>query len=230
MQITIYSYKRLVIFIIYKAMFSGRGFNREIQQTVMETQIEDLWIPYFAISTDLTVSRMRVHTCGSLWRYVRGSMTLTGYLPPICDPRDGHYLVDGGYINNLPVDVAKTRGANIVLAIDVGAREDANLHNYGDYISGWYLLWQKWWPWAKTLRIPDLNEIQSRLAYIANNHLLEEFINSDACVYMRIENIDKFATMGILSISEFFFTSFFFQILTSLIQFTISGEKIRQRS
>ena len=100
-----------------KAMFSGRGFNREIQQTLMETQIEDLWIPYFAISTDLTKQRMRVHTYGSLWRYVRGSMTLTGYLPPMCDPRDGHYLVDGGYINNLPVDVAKTRGANIVLAI-----------------------------------------------------------------------------------------------------------------
>lgn len=29
-------------------------------------------------------------------------MTLSGYLPPLCDPKDGHLLMDGGYINNLP--------------------------------------------------------------------------------------------------------------------------------
>lgn len=39
---------------------------------------------------------------GSLWRYVRASMSLSGYLPPLCDPKDGHLLMDGGYINNLP--------------------------------------------------------------------------------------------------------------------------------
>lgn len=42
------------------------------------------------------------HRAGSLWRYVRASMTLSGYLPPLCDPKDGHLLMDGGYINNLP--------------------------------------------------------------------------------------------------------------------------------
>ena len=39
---------------------------------------------------------------GSLWRYVRASMSLAGYLPPLCDPVDGHLLLDGGYVNNLP--------------------------------------------------------------------------------------------------------------------------------
>ena len=39
---------------------------------------------------------------GSLWRYVRASMSLAGYLPPLCDPIDGHLLLDGGYVNNLP--------------------------------------------------------------------------------------------------------------------------------
>lgn len=142
-------------------MFSGKGMNNEIRLVVGDTQIEDLWIPYFwfgaknnvsafygvfwqislwepklcrklsllriehewptfflprkSITTDLSASRMRVHSFGSLWRYVRGSMTLTGYLPAICDPVDGHYLVDGGYINNLPADVAKANGASGLL-------------------------------------------------------------------------------------------------------------------
>ena len=39
---------------------------------------------------------------GCLWRYVRASMSLSGYLPPLCDPKDGHLLLDGGYVNNLP--------------------------------------------------------------------------------------------------------------------------------
>jgi len=39
---------------------------------------------------------------GSLWRYIRASMSLSGYMPPMCDPVDGHLLLDGGYVNNLP--------------------------------------------------------------------------------------------------------------------------------
>ena len=51
-------------------------------------------MPYvYIVSTYIT---------GSLWRYVRASMSLSGYLPPLCDPIDGHYLLDGGYVNNLP--------------------------------------------------------------------------------------------------------------------------------
>jgi len=63
----------------------------------------------------------RVHDYGSLWRYVRSSMSLATYLPPLCDPIDGHLLLDGGYVNNLPADVMRSRGARYILAIDVGS-------------------------------------------------------------------------------------------------------------
>lgn len=43
-----------------------------------------------------------VSCLGSVWRYIRGSMSLSGYMPPMCDPTDGHLLLDGGYVNNLP--------------------------------------------------------------------------------------------------------------------------------
>ena len=50
-----------------------------------------------------SLSRTPLHTLpGSLWRYVRASMSLSGYMPPLCDPKDGHLLMDGGCINNLP--------------------------------------------------------------------------------------------------------------------------------
>ena len=49
----------------------------------------------------ISVTSLYVPT-GSTWRYVRASMSLSGYLPPLCDPVDGHLLLDGGYVNNLP--------------------------------------------------------------------------------------------------------------------------------
>lgn len=48
------------------------------------------------------VASIKSISAGSLWRYVRSSMTIAGIFPPFCDPRDGHLLVDGCYVNNVP--------------------------------------------------------------------------------------------------------------------------------
>ena len=42
-------------------------------------------------------------------------MSLAGYMPPLCDPADGHLLLDGGYVNNLPADIMHKRGDNTVV-------------------------------------------------------------------------------------------------------------------
>lgn len=60
----------------YTSMMSGFGFNTLIEEIFTDTQIEDLWLPYFAITTDISVSSMRIHESGSTWRYVRASMSL----------------------------------------------------------------------------------------------------------------------------------------------------------
>lgn len=46
------------------SMFSGKDFNSTIQATFGDTYIEDLWLPYFTITTDITDSCMRTHTHG----------------------------------------------------------------------------------------------------------------------------------------------------------------------
>jgi len=57
--------------------------------------IEDLWVRYFCVSTNMTHSDMQVHMRGDLACYVRASMTVVGLLPPILDPTNGDMLVDG---------------------------------------------------------------------------------------------------------------------------------------
>ncbi|XP_016047925.2 patatin-like phospholipase domain-containing protein 6 isoform X2 [Erinaceus europaeus] len=215
------------------SMFTGSAFNRSIHRVFQDKQIEDLWLPYFNITTDITASAMRVHKdgcvwryvrasasycpylpplcdprdghwlvdgCylnnlpGSLWRYVRASMTLSGYLPPLCDPKDGHLLMDGGYINNLPADIARSMGAKTVVAIDVGSQDETDLSTYGDSLSGWWLLWKRLNPWADKIKVPDMAEIQSRLAYVSCVRQLEVVKSSSYCEYLR-PPIDCFKTM-----------------------------------
>ncbi|KAI4880955.1 hypothetical protein NFI96_001125 [Prochilodus magdalenae] len=176
------------------SMFTGASFNSSIGGVFKGKQIEDLWIPYFNITTDITASSMRVHTDGSLWRYVRASMSLSGYLPPLCDPKDGHLLMDGGYINNLPADVARSMGAKVVIAIDVGSQDETNLTNYGDSLSGWWLLWKRLNPLAERVKVLNMAEIQTRLAYVCCVRQLESVKDSDYCEYIR-PSIDRFGTL-----------------------------------
>ncbi|CAH1271623.1 PNPLA7 [Branchiostoma lanceolatum] len=176
------------------SMFSGGAFNKGIEGVFGDKQIEDLWIPYFNITTDVSSSKMRIHTDGSLWRYVRASMSLSGYLPPLCDPKDGHLLLDGGYVNNLPADVAKSMGANFVIAVDVGSQDDRNLTHYGDYLSGWWVLYKKWNPFTEKIRVLDMSEIQQRLAYVSCMKQMEEIKCCDYIEYVR-PPIDRYKTL-----------------------------------
>ncbi|XP_036892681.1 patatin-like phospholipase domain-containing protein 7 isoform X2 [Sturnira hondurensis] len=183
------------------SMFSGAGFNSSVCSVFKDRQIEDLWLPYFSITTDISASAMRVHTDGSLWRYVRASMSLSGYMPPLCDPKDGHLLMDGGYINNLPADVARSMGAKVVIAIDVGSRDETDLTNYGDALSGWWLLWKRWNPLATKVKVLNMAEIQSRLAYVCCVRQLELVRSSDYCEYLR-PPIDSYGTLDFGKFTE----------------------------
>lgn len=87
-------------------MFTGKYFNWTLTETFgSDLTIEDLWLPFFCCSTDITMSQERVHTSGVFWKYCRASMSYAWFLPPLCDPVDGHLLLDGCYVNNVPGDV-----------------------------------------------------------------------------------------------------------------------------
>lgn len=83
------------------------------------TSFNELSIPFRAVATDLETSRAVVLSKGSLVQAMQASATVPGALQPAVI--DGKLLVDGGIANNMPVDVAKAMGADIVIAIDIGS-------------------------------------------------------------------------------------------------------------
>lgn len=50
-------------------------------------------------------------------------------------------------------DVARSMGAKVVIAIDVGSRDETDLTNYGDALSGWWLLWKRWNPLVEKVKV-----------------------------------------------------------------------------
>ncbi|KAF9428692.1 phosphatidylcholine and lysophosphatidylcholine phospholipase [Podila epigama] len=151
---------------------TGHAFNRGIWKCFSDTQIQDFWLSYYCNTTNITFSRMEMHQAGYAWRYIRASMSLSGFLPPLCD--NGHMLVDGGYMDNLPVEFMKSLGANTIFAVDVGSDDDTTLQYYGDSLSGWLVLLNRWNPFSSVYRnIPNLADLQSRLAYVSSVKQLE---------------------------------------------------------
>lgn len=173
---------------------TGFEFNRGVFKAIGETHIEDMWLPFFCNTTNITWSRMEVHTSGYAWRYIRASMTLAGLLPPLVD--DGHMLVDGGYLSNLPVSVMFAMGARHVFAVDVGSIDDTSpMAPYGDTLSGWWVAINRYNPWSYARSIPSVTDIQGRLTYAASVADLQEAIRTKDCLYLRMP-VEHIGTMA----------------------------------
>jgi len=100
------------------ALFRGAMVEKLLREHFGEVPIESLWRPYFAISTNLTRGRIHIHRRGILWRALRASAAIPGVLPPLLDQQE--VLVDGGVINNFPVDIMSAGGRGPIIGIDVG--------------------------------------------------------------------------------------------------------------
>jgi predicted acylesterase/phospholipase RssA len=104
------------------ALIRSRKAGRMLERVFGELQVEELARPLFTVSADLLSSRTIVHRRGSLVEAVGASMSIPGLVPPLA--RAGKLLVDGGVLNNLPVDLMEDSHEGPVIAVDVVRRLD----------------------------------------------------------------------------------------------------------
>ncbi|MFM7182176.1 MAG: patatin-like phospholipase family protein [Verrucomicrobiales bacterium] len=104
---------------------TSRGYARALQQLFGETRIEDLPINYFCVSCNLTQADVMIHREGPMAKWIGASISVPGIAPPLVE--NGELLVDGGLLNNLPVDIAKADGAGMVVGVDVSPETEFRL-------------------------------------------------------------------------------------------------------
>jgi NTE family protein len=93
---------------VLRALAKARGYRK----------FDELGIPFRAVATDLVTGKAVVFADGELANVMRASMSVPGAIAPA--EFDGKILVDGGLTNNLPIDVARAMGADVVIAVNLG--------------------------------------------------------------------------------------------------------------
>ena len=107
----------------FVSLVSGRKVSTSLYEAFGDLAIEDLPIDFFCVSSNLTTGQTMVHRRGTLWRWLRSSVSVPGVLPPVL--HRGEVLVDGAAMNNLPVDVMRELGRGPVIGCDAGAADRA---------------------------------------------------------------------------------------------------------
>lgn len=127
--------------------------------------IEDLWLNFFCVSSNYTISKMVVHDKGPVWKAVTASEAILGVLPPVVE---GNYLlVDGSVFNNFPVDLMKARYGGKLIGIDLLADKEYIL-NYTQLPSGWHLFLSKFLPFLKRYKAPSIASIMIKSTVLAS--------------------------------------------------------------
>ena len=98
-------------------LIDGNRIAEFIRSHVGEKNIEDLSLPFCAVSTDLATGKEVVFQDGDIIEAVRASISVPGVFTPV--RKSGAILVDGGLVNPVPVSVVREMGADLVIAVDL---------------------------------------------------------------------------------------------------------------
>jgi NTE family protein len=99
------------------AMTQGGKVAERLAHHFGDTQIGDLKLPFFCVSSNLTTGAYHVHRTGMLRRALRATISLPGVLPPVTEGAD--VLVDGAVMKNFPADVMRASHRGPIIGIDV---------------------------------------------------------------------------------------------------------------
>jgi len=125
------------------AMTHGVKVSERLAHNYGDTQIADLWLPFFCVSTNLTTGAYQLHKSGLVRRALRASISLPGILPPATDHDE--VLVDGAVLKNFPADIMRSIHLGPVVGVDVTASRSITAQDVALPASIWRWLWSGQW-------------------------------------------------------------------------------------
>jgi len=112
---------------------AGERLEKWLNEKIKVKNIEQMKVPYAAVATDLNWGTEVVIDRGPVAKAVRASSAIPGVFPPV--QHLGKILVDGGVVNNIPITVARAKGADLVVAVDISENlGNTNIKNIVDVV------------------------------------------------------------------------------------------------
>jgi NTE family protein len=167
----------------FVALTKGQKLVRLLKEQFGSVRIEDLWRPYFCVSTNLSAGTLAVHRDGVLAHALQASASIPGLLPPVMIAGEAH--VDGGVMNWLPVDVM---GSHRGTVIAVDAASDSALMPLEETDGGGFSIWQTL---RGRRRIPPIVDLLVRTVTVGSEALGRAArAQADILFKPPLENID----------------------------------------
>ena len=171
-------------------------FDKSASNTYGEGDIEDCWIKYFCIASNLSNAQETVLCNGSLQQAVLASMAMPGTVAPRIHSEG--LLVDGGILNNLPADIMQQH-AHVVISVDATIERQIQA-NIKEFPSPWSLLLKKLLRQDHRIDTPGIMDIMMRSALLASAQH-EKRVKECSHLYLR-PPVDGYKLMDMNKITE----------------------------
>jgi predicted acylesterase/phospholipase RssA len=186
------------------SILAGRKLNSRLQSFFEEIDIADLWLPYFCISASLSEGEMMVHEQGLLWEKVRASCSLPGVFPPV--RADGQLLVDGGVMNNVPMDVMENKcTGGTVIAVNVGgggAKGLVSSKHWDD--TGWSQLRHRLSPTSSNEHFANIFDVLLWATTLSSKRYLQQLVDSERVDLYLNPPVQEFELLGFDAYEELY--------------------------
>jgi predicted acylesterase/phospholipase RssA/CRP-like cAMP-binding protein len=189
------------------SLLAGSRITGVIQDFSGSWDIEDLWLTYYCVSSSMTTARVVVHRRGNLARAARASVAIPGVLPPVVEGDE--LLVDGGVLNNLPLDVMREiNPTGPVIAVHVVAKNGPRAKaDFPLALSGWSLMANRWLPWGRRVPAPSLVTTilrsmfvgaEAKVTTMLEAGLADLYLNINASIVglLEFDSLEKVARLG----------------------------------
>ncbi len=165
------------------SVMRGKRINDRIEADCLDWDLTDLWLPFFSVATNITTSESVVHSCGNGALAIRATSAIPGVLPPV--PLDGELLIDGGVLNNVPIDVMRELNPfGKLIAIDVSApRGPAAKSDFGRHLSGWRLALDRLIPGRKAPSVPGIANLIMQSMVAGSSQAREQMLQANLADY-----------------------------------------------
>jgi predicted acylesterase/phospholipase RssA len=163
------------------SFMSGKKVSRFIHQFFGDHELEDIWLNSYCVSSNFSNSQLSVHERGLIRQKVMASIAIPGIFPPIVIDQDLH--VDGGVVDNLPIEPMYRFPLRHIIAISLSSNENVNV-NYPELPSGRRMIWNKLT--RKKTGIPGLGALIVDSMTLNSRHRQETF-KSKVSLYIELD-------------------------------------------
>ena len=102
------------------SLMTGRKIRLFLKETLGDIFLEDLWVNTFCVSTNYSTATIKIHESGLARLQVEASIAIPGVYPPVIIDR--HLHVDGGVMDNLPIDAMYQKPVKHIIALSLSAQ------------------------------------------------------------------------------------------------------------